>query len=64
LIDGKDGRREAARLEFITVGTLSVLDRAAETDLISFAEAIDRLRKTSFREPKQIVEVLLEKHKI
>jgi len=56
LIDEKDGRHEAARLGFITIGTLSVLDRAAETGLISFVEAIDRLRKTPFREPKQIVE--------
>ena len=62
LIDEKDGRREAARLGFITIGTLSVLDRAAETGLISFVEAIDRLRKTPFREPKQIVEALLKKH--
>ena len=63
LIDEKDGRREAAKLGFITIGTLSVLDRAAEKGLISFAEAIDRLRKTPFREPKQIVEALLKKHK-
>jgi predicted nucleic acid-binding protein len=63
LIDEKDGRREAAKLGFITIGTLSVLDRAADTGLISFAEAIDRLRKTPFREPKQIVEALLIKHK-
>jgi predicted nucleic acid-binding protein len=63
LIDEKDGRREAAKLGLITVGTLSVLDRAAETGLISFAEAINRLRKTPFREPKQIVEALLKKHK-
>ena len=62
LIDEKDGRREAAKLGFITIGTLSVLDRAAEKGLISFAEAIDRLRKTPFREPKQIVEALLNKH--
>jgi predicted nucleic acid-binding protein len=63
LIDEKDGRREAAKLGFITIGTLSVLDRAAGTGLLSFAEAIDRLRKTPFREPKQIVEALLNKHK-
>jgi len=62
LIDEKDGRREAAKLGFITVGTLSVLDRAAETGLISFAEAIDRLRETPFREPKQIVAALIKKH--
>ncbi len=30
LIDEKDGRREVARLGFITIGTLSVLDRAAD----------------------------------
>jgi len=63
LIGEKDGRREAAKLGFITVSTLSVFDRAAETGLISFTEAIDRLRKTPFREPKQIVEVLLAKHR-
>jgi predicted nucleic acid-binding protein len=63
LIDEKDGRREAAKLGFITIGTLSVLDRATDAGLISFTEAIDRLRKTPFREPKQIVEALLKKHK-
>jgi predicted nucleic acid-binding protein len=63
LIDEKDGRREAAKLGLITIGTLSVLDRAAAIGLISFAEAIDRLRKTPFREPKQIVQALLKKHK-
>ena len=63
LIDEKDGRREAANLGFITIGTLSVLDRAAERGLISFAEAVQRLRKTPFREPKQIVEALLSKHR-
>lgn len=62
LIDEKDGRREAAKLGLTTIGTLSVLDRAADANLISFAEAIDRLRKTPFREPIQIVEVLLKKH--
>lgn len=62
LMDEKDGRREAAKLGFTTIGTLSVLDRAAETGLISFAEAIDKLRRTPFREPKQIVEALLKKH--
>ena len=63
LIDEKDGRRETVKLGFVTIGTLSVLDRAAETNLISFAEAIARLRRTQFREPKLIVEALLEKHK-
>ena len=63
LIDEKDGRRETVKLGFVTIGTLSVLDRAAETNSISFAEAIARLRRTQFREPKLIVEALLEKHK-
>lgn len=63
LIDEKDGRREAAKLGFITIGTLSVLDRASEAGLISFADAIEKLRKTPFREPTQIVEALLQKYK-
>ena len=63
LIDEKDGGRKAVKPGFIIVDTLSVLDRAAESGLISFAEAIDRLRKTPFREPKQIVQALLKKHK-
>lgn len=63
VIDKKDGWREAVKLGFITIDTLNVLDRAAETSLISFAEAIDQLQKTPFREPKQIVETLLKKHK-
>ena len=36
LIDEKDGRREAAKLGFTTIGTLSVLDQAAGKGFIRF----------------------------
>lgn len=40
-------------------GTLGVLDEAARRKLISLPDAINRLKVTSFRYPKAIVEQLL-----
>ena len=49
LIDDLAGRQEATRRGLKVAGTLSVLDEAGQTGLLKFDDAIDRLRKTSFR---------------
>jgi predicted nucleic acid-binding protein len=43
-------------------GTLGVLDIAAERGLVDFAQAINRLRRTTFRIPEALLDSLLEKY--
>ncbi|HEU4391182.1 MAG TPA: DUF3368 domain-containing protein, partial [Blastocatellia bacterium] len=63
LIDDRDG--SAARRQGLTaLGTLSVLERAAEEKLLNLRETIDRLRQTTFRlPPVEIIEAILEPEK-
>ena len=60
LIDERAGSAIARGLGLQVTGTLGVLDEAARRKLISLADAIDRLKQTSFRYPKAIVARLLE----
>jgi len=41
------------------VGTIGILDRAASRQLIDLPEAIDRLKRTTFRISLEILEELL-----
>lgn len=61
LMDDKDGRLEAARRSLAVVGTLGVLDKAAERNLLDLPEALARLQQTSFRVAPLLLESLLEK---
>jgi predicted nucleic acid-binding protein len=60
LMDDKDGRRKAAHRQVVIIGTLGVLDRAAERGLLDLSEAIRRLQLTTFRAPKDVIEAMLE----
>ena len=51
LIDERAGATIARSQGFTVVGTLGVLDEAARHGLISLPEAIDHLKRTSFRYP-------------
>jgi predicted nucleic acid-binding protein len=55
-LDDRKGVVVARRKGLRVTGTLGVLDLAAQRGLVSFAQAVDRLRRTSFRIP----EVLLD----
>lgn len=59
LIDERAGSAIARRSGLPVTGTLGVLDEAARRKLISLPDAITRLKATSFRYPKAIVERLL-----
>jgi len=48
IVDDRPARREAERRGFSVIGTLGVLEAAAQEDLIDLKGAIDRLRGTSF----------------
>lgn len=60
LIDERAGTEIARAQGFAVTGTLGVLDEAARRQFISLPDAIERLKRTSFRYPKVVVEQLLE----
>ena len=61
LIDDKDGRLEAVRRNLVVVGTLGVLDKAAERGLVDLPDTLARLRQTSFRVAPVLLDSLLER---
>jgi predicted nucleic acid-binding protein len=62
LMDDRDGTKEARENNLQVLGTINILDRAAEINLLDLSEAIDRLRKTSFRfPPAEVMEALLKR---
>lgn len=62
LIDDRDGTQEARKQSLIAVGTVNVLERAAEKGLLDLPEILDRLSQTSFRlPPSEIIEAMLER---
>ena len=62
LIDDRDGTQEARKQSLIAVGTVNVLERAAEKGLLDLPEILDRLAQTSFRlPPSEITEAMLER---
>jgi predicted nucleic acid-binding protein len=49
LMDDAEGRREAIRRHLKVTGTVSVLETAAQRDLVVFREALSKLDRTTFR---------------
>lgn len=60
LMDDRDAVIAARELGIATVGTLAVLDRAAEKGWIDLADAFDKLIRTSFRSPLRLMTEMLE----
>lgn len=64
LIDDRDGTQEVRNQSLLAIGTVNILERAAEMNLLDLPETIERLRKTSFRLPPiEIVDAMLERDK-
>ena len=59
LIDERDGRREAEQRALQVIGTLRVLEMAAERDLLDLPTAITHLRETTFYMPEDVVSDML-----
>lgn len=55
LIDDKDGRREAVARRLSVIGTLGVLERAAEKSLIDLPAVIASLQRTDFRISRRLL---------
>ena len=62
LMDDRKGVIVARGKGLRVTGTLGVLDLAAERGLIDFAQAVNRLRRTTFRIPEALLDSLMKKH--
>lgn len=60
IIDDRAGREEAIRRGIFIIGTLSVLNSAAEKDLLDLPDALNKIQQTSFRASKQLISDLLQ----
>jgi predicted nucleic acid-binding protein len=61
LMDDRRGVKAARRIGLRVTGTLGVLELAAQSGLVDFAQAVDRLRRTNFRVPEVLIDALLDK---
>ena len=62
-MDDRAGVVAARALGFAVVGTLGVLDAAARRGLVDLEEALERLRKTTFRRTEELFDAMLKRHK-
>jgi predicted nucleic acid-binding protein len=60
LMDDDEGVIVARGKGLAVTGTLGVLSRAAERDLLNLADAFDRLKKTNFRFRQEIMDKFLD----
>ena len=63
LMDDRKGVKTARSKGFRVTGTLGILELAAQAGLLDVAQAVERLRRTTFRSPEGLLDALLEKHK-
>lgn len=62
LMDDRQGVLTARRKGFGVIGTIGILDLAAERGLVDLPAAVSRLRRTNFRRSESMLDALLEKH--
>jgi predicted nucleic acid-binding protein len=60
LIDERDGREVAKQRGLFVVGTLNVLNEAAELNLINLPEVIEQLKATSFHVSARLIQDILQ----
>lgn len=63
LIDERRGVHVARNYGLRVTGTLGLLELAAQSGLVDFTEAAQRLRLTTFRSPEALLETMLRKHR-
>ena len=60
IIDERAGREQAVKRGIFIIGTLGVLNAAAEKDLLDLPSALAKLRQTSFRASEKLINDLLQ----
>lgn len=63
LMDEIAGRHEAARRRLRVIGTVAVLEKAAQRGLVDFRDALQRLEKTNFRLSATIRDEFLKRNR-
>ena len=61
LLDERKASTIARKLGLIVTGTLGVLALAAERNVLNLPQVITALRQTNFREPADVIELLLQR---
>jgi predicted nucleic acid-binding protein len=64
IIDDRAGAEIARRRGLTVTGTLGVLDLASRARLVRLREVVERLRKTNFRYPPSLMELLLNEERL
>ncbi len=64
LIDDLDGRRAAAQRGLVVIGTLGVLERAAERALVDLEHVVTALRATDFRLSESLLVAALQRDRM
>ncbi|HEY3855780.1 MAG TPA: DUF3368 domain-containing protein [Verrucomicrobiae bacterium] len=64
LLDELEARREALRRGLPVAGTVGILEKAAERDLIVLSEAFSRLSRTNFQIAPEVLQQALERDAI
>jgi predicted nucleic acid-binding protein len=62
LMDDRRGVAAAGNHGFVSIGTIGLLDRAAQRGLIDLTTAVTRLKGTNFRYRKELLDALLARH--
>jgi predicted nucleic acid-binding protein len=62
LIDERKGRKVAKDNGFVAFGTLTILELAAEADLMQLRPALDALKQTSFHVSEALIQDLLARN--
>jgi len=61
ILDDRDARVEASRRNLVVIGTLRVLEDAAQLGLVDLPRALQRLQRTTFRASPYLVRALLDR---
>ena len=61
LMDDLKARAAARARGFVTIGTIAILDRAAQSGLLDFETAINNLRATTFHLDEAVVRTVINK---
>jgi predicted nucleic acid-binding protein len=61
ILDDRDARMEASRRSLMVIGTLRVLEDAAQLGLIDLPQALQRLQHTTFRASAKLVQAMLDR---
>lgn len=63
LIDERKGVNQARRRGFRVTGLLGLLEMAAQAGLVDFGQAVEQLRRTTFRSPEALLDLMLKRNR-